>query len=392
MNPEKIIELQNKVTNLEESISDISKVINVLKIDSQLFLKRNVDIPPGIATKIAYDKNGLVIDGNKLKASDIPEITIDGVKDLRRILDEKVTKYDLSKSLESNLSLYNNAPGDIVNTGCKINYDANGRIVSSANLAIDDLPDISITDILDLSDELDLIKSQLISPSTVIEEKTVKIEPGTFSKISFDENGHVIAGNKLSMDDIPVDITIRLNEIENKLPNFASQKTVAAMNNSISKKLDANEYSIKSGTFLKVTVDSKGLVINGDSELTKKDLPELSIDDIIGLEFKLRSKADQDTLIDLTETVSMLVSNMDKIGNVLALESKIESKAEDRDLKEIQIRMKSIQTLMDTLSNKIPNDVIMEQLQNIQNELSSLSGRISTIERKMNMNDSFDTE
>ena len=39
---------------------------------------------------LTYDINGLIINGTKLEASDIPEITIDHINGLRRLLDEKI--------------------------------------------------------------------------------------------------------------------------------------------------------------------------------------------------------------------------------------------------------------------------------------------------------------
>lgn len=387
MNPETIVEMQNKILHLEELLSETNKAVKRIEIDNQIKLKANTEIPPGIATKVAYDKNGLIINGYDLSVSDIPLINIDGVKDLRDIIEDKVSKSEF-KSLIEDYSFESTKVGKVVATGCKVNYDDNGRIVSSVDLSIDDLPDLNIENITGLSDLIESIKSQITSPTNVTEEKSVGVNPGTFTKISYDENGHVISGTNLSLDDIPITIINRINELESELPQFATKKSMESVTKSLNKKLDSNE-SIKSGTFYKVSVDSNGLVLRGEDSLKKKDLPELSIEDIVGLDFQLRSKASQEDLITLNETISSIVSNMDKIGNVLSFKSMIESKASDEDVKILSSRVESLQSLMNVLSNKIPNDVIMEQLQQIQNDLSTLSGRITVIEKKMNIENSF---
>lgn len=387
MNPETLVEIQNKISSLEELVLSTNQIIKRIEIDNQSKLKSNKEIPPGVASKVAYDKNGLIINGYDLLVSDIPEISIDGVKDLRKLLEDKVSKYEFN-SLVEDYSFELTKVGDVVATGCKVNYDDNGRIVSSTDLSIEDLPELNIENIIGLDELIDSIKSQITSPVVNVEDKDVQINPGTFTKISYDENGHVISGTNLSDDDIPISIINRINELESKLPKFATNKSVESISKSLSKKLNSNE-SIKSGTYYKVSVDSNGLVLKGEESLKKKDLPELSIDDIVGLDFQLRSKADQEDLITINETISTILSNMDKIGNVLSFKSLIETKAKDEDVKLLTSRVESMQNLMNVLSTKIPNELIMEQLQQIQNELSTLSGRITVIEKKMNIENSF---
>lgn len=387
MNPETLVEIQNKILHLEELVLKTNQVIKRIEIDNQSKLKSNKEIPPGVAVKVAYDKNGLIINGYELLASDIPLINIDGIRDLRILLEDKISKSEF-KSLIDNYSFKSTEVGEVVATGCKVNYDDNGRIVSSADLSLEDLPELRIENIIGLDELIDSIKSQITSPVINIEDKDIQINPGTFTKISYDENGHVISGSNLSDDDIPISIINRINELESKLPEFATNKSVESINKLLIKKLDSNA-SIKSGTYYKVSVDSNGLVLKGEESLMKKDLPELSIDDIVGLDFQLRSKANQEDLITLNETISTILSNMDKIGNVLSLKSLIETKAKDEDVKLLTSRVESMQNLMNVLSNKIPNELIMEQLQQIQNDLSTLSGRITVIEKKMNIENSF---
>lgn len=384
MNPETIVNLQNRMTSVEQDVQDALKILKGLKIDNQMKLNANMKIPPGISCKVAYDSNGLIIKGDKLIASDIPTIQIDGVEGLRNLLEEKVSKKDLDKlQMNASESISNNKPGRIVGSGTKINYDENGRVVSSAELAEDDIPFISIDRIKHLNEELDIIKNS-ITPKEVQKEHT-KIDPGTFPKITYDSDGRVLSGSKLSIDDIPMELITRVNQIEGKIPGLASQTTVDSISKILRDKIDGNP-KITPGTYTKLTIDSKGLVTGG-SRITVKDLPEITISDITDLNMILRKKADQEDLIGLNDTVSQVVASLSKIGDITGIQNKLKQKAEDSDVKDIQVKINSLQKLMDTLSMKIPNELILEQLQQIQNELSTISGRVYVLEKKMGMSD-----
>lgn len=385
MNPE-FIKLQNQVTDMEQKIDDALKVINGLKIDNQKKINSNVKIPPGIACKVAYDQNGLILKGDQLRASDVPMISIDGVEGLRKILDSKLSTNDV-KSItfgEDKSSLPNN---EIVGTGIKINYNSDGSIVSTSELLESDIPMLSIEHIKDLKAEMDFIKSALAPVSETSD--THQIDPGTFTKITYDSNGRVVSGSRLTMDDIPIDIITRMNMIEDRFPSLASQSSVDIINKLLHKKLDANPITTP-GIYTKITIDSNGLVTHGE-RLTIKDLPEININDIVNLAGTLRNKADQSDLIEINNNVSRIIGSLGKLGDIVNIRSTLQSKAEDRDLKELSARVTSLQQLMDTISTKIPNELILEQLQQIQHEVSSLSGRIIVLEKKMGIPDLYDT-
>lgn len=383
MNPETIVDLQNRINTVEQDVQDALKILKGLKIDNQMKLTANVKIPPGISCKVAYDSNGLIIKGDKLLTSDIPVIQIDGVEGLRNLLDEKISKRDLDKlQMHSSGSSSDNKPGNIIGTGTKINYDENGRVVSSAELTEEDIPLISIDRIKHLNEELDIIKN-IITPSEIQKEHR-KIDPGTFPKITYDSDGRVLSGSKLSIDDIPMELITKVNQIEGKIPGLASQMTVDSISKALRDKIDGNP-KIAPGTYTKITVDSKGLITSG-SRIDIRDLPEISISDITDLSIALRKKADKDDLIGLNDTVSQIVASLNKIGDITGIQNNLKRKAEDSDVKDIQSKITSLQKLMDTLSTKIPNELIMEQLQQIQNELSTISGRVFVLEKKIGMN------
>lgn len=387
MNPEIIVDLQKRLSELEEELLSTKQAIKRVEIDNQSKLKANVDIAPGIATKVAYDKNGLIIKGTHLDVSDIPVLQIDSIDGLRKILDGKISKEDVN---DLNLDHSNDKTKDtvIVGTGTRINYNEDGMIVSSSELIADDVPILPISHIDGLMDEINSIKSNTTSsPEPVVERNP--IVPGTYPKITYDSDGRVVSGSKLSMDDIPIDLIIKINEVEGSIPLMVSQKTIDGINKNLNKKLDENP-KITPGMYTKVKVDEKGLITSGGN-ITIKDLPEMNISDIVNLDSAIRSKANQDDLIALSETVSSITNSLSSIGDINAIKHDVSTKASDKEVKEIGTKVSSLQKLMDTLSLKIPNELIMEQLELIQNELSSISGRVSVLEMKLNMERDFDS-
>ena len=83
MNPESIIKLQNDFAALAIDVDDIKKIVNGLKLNEQRYVTKNNSIPPGIACKVAYDSNGLILSGIRLDPSDIPTLGIDNINVLR---------------------------------------------------------------------------------------------------------------------------------------------------------------------------------------------------------------------------------------------------------------------------------------------------------------------
>ena len=67
------------------------------------------------------------------------------------------------------------------------------------------------------------------------------------------------------------------------------------------------------------------------------------------------------------------------------MKNTVSTKANESDMRLTISQVKELRDKFNILNDKIPNDTIMEQLQQIQLELSTLSGRISVIENKLNI-------
>ena len=389
MNTELILELRDKIENLSISVETMKKSINSLKINDQRRVDANNPIPPGIACKVAFDKNGLIIAGIGLELSDIPQLEIDKINNLKQYLDNKASTKDLEKFKVDITNMINptiKTFNEIAGTGIKVNYNSDGRIISSSELLISDIPVLPITKIEGLIDIINDLKSKSISEDNTIEEiPSIKVSPGTYTKVNVDKYGRVTNGDKIGINDIPIEIINRLNSIESRMVNFASQNSIDIINKDLVNKITSNK-SITPGTYTKVKVDSKGLITSGE-KLTIRDLPELSISDINGLDKIIRNKADSLDLINLTDTVSSMVNSISKIGEIDGIKNELNDKASEIDVKNIKSKINTIQNSLDNLINKIPGDMIMEQLSQIMNEVSVLSGRISVIENYLNIKD-----
>lgn len=390
MNTELIIALQNKIEELSSTVGIMEKTVNALKINDQRRLDSNIPIPPGIACKVAYDKNGLITKGIGLEVSDIPQLDIDKIINLKKHLDDKASLKDFEKFKSIITEMIQPTVknlGYIVGTATKVNFNQDGRIVATSDLLPSDIPMLPISKIEGLADIISNFNIQMISENNENSIPNIKVSPGTYAKVTIDQYGRVITGDKLGMNDIPSELISKLNIIESRFADIPSQQTIIAIQKSLVDKLDANK-SIIPGTFTKVKVDSKGLVTFGE-KLSIRDLPELGMSDINGLEKAIREKADQKDILSLSDTVSSLVNSLSSIGEISGIKNELKTKAKDEDVRKLSSNITQLKNTLDSFINRIPSDMILEQLTQIQNEVSSLSGRVSAIEKHLDIGNHF---
>ena len=379
MNPKELIDIKNKISQLEESINDLQKLVTSWKLDYQRVLKSNTVIEPGISSKVAYDSNGLIVKGFPLEAVDIPIIPIEKVKDLQNVIETMITPKDL-ESIKENLSSLRKKRQVKPATATKVNYDKDGLITSSTDLSPDDIPILSVKKIKGLNERLEILESRqsIDNPSL----SSVEIPPGTFCKISYDKDGRVTAGSKLSMNDIPMELINRINIFESRIPLFASQSVVDGLLNDVIHKVDANP-SIPRGTFTKVTVDEKGLVIAGE-KITLKDIPKIHIEDIQNLERTLRSKAEHSDLIELTNIVAAL-SNSTKNPEIDFIHEVLKGKASISQISSLESNIGSVRRMLSECRNQLPKDGVHKEIKKLNDSMKDIIGRLSIIENRINL-------
>lgn len=82
-------------------------------------------------------------------------------------------------------------------------------------------------------------------------------------------------------------------------------------------------------------------------------------------------------------TVSSLNSSNGS-ADITSIKNELSSKASNDSLKVLENKIDNTQSLVDRLIEKLPSEFIINQLQDIQDKLSTLTGRVSVIERKLN--------
>ena len=259
-------QLMTTVSSLENKVNQLTKELNKLMIDKQQFVPLGKTITPGISPQVAYDSNGMILQGMKLDVSDIPQLPITQIIGLKSQLDSIADTADVKKITNDLKKLIVSRSSESVSSATKVNYDANGFVVSGSQLTSDDIPTLPISKIDGLSDIISIINSlsESSNNSRTSSNTTDNItKSGTFTKVSVDSSGRVTNGDRLTINDLPIDLINRINQLESKIIDTTPIELFNRMNTAITKKIDSNT-DITPGTYSKLTVDSKGLVVSGD--------------------------------------------------------------------------------------------------------------------------------
>ena len=378
-------QLMTTVSSLENKVNQLTKEINKLMIDKQQFVPLGKTITPGISPKVAYDSNGMILQGMELDVSDIPQLPITQIIGLKSQLDSIVDTADVKKITNDLKKLIVSRSSESVSSATKVNYDANGFIVSGSQLTSDDIPTLPISKIDGLSDIISIINSlsESSNNSRISSNTTDNItKSGTFTKVSVDSSGRVTNGDRLTINDLPIDLINRINQLESKIIDTTPIELFNRMNTAITKKIDSNT-DITPGTYSKLTVDSKGLVVSGD-KLTIDDLPNLTMDCIEGLKGELNKTAKYTDIIDLNNSMSHIISSIQSIGDVNQLKTSLHLKADADQVVRLEKEFTQFKKNIAAVEENLPSELILTQLENIASRIDTIEGRLSVLESKIN--------
>jgi hypothetical protein len=328
----------------------------------------------------------LVVNGESLSIDDIPEISVDKVKNLSNFISDSNTlekefrefSIKFKKLIDERYLI---PPG----SGIKVNYNEHGNITSVSELLSSDIPELSTNKIIGLENRLKALEN-IDHSSTIIE---YKINPATNCKITYNSDGRVTSSSKLSIDDIPIEIMSKLNLIEERIPLLASQQSVSTILTLVNKKVDATSSGVMGGTFTKVRINTQGLVVDG-SFLTLKDLPVINIKDIPELEAQLKRKADNSELIEIKNSISSLVTDLSQAVEVQKLKTQVALKADAEELRSLSSNLAGFKNNVYKILQTIPGEHLEKVVNDMSTVLTGLIGRVNTLEEKMNIK--FDEE
>lgn len=260
MNPDEVMDLITKINKMKSNMESISSEFEKFKVDMGKLM--HATIKPGIGVKVAYNHRGFITETYPLELDDLPVIPytrIQGLEDVLSQYDERLSNFQKS--------LYQNDDSLGTNgTACKVTYDSHGHVLNGSDLSVADIPQLPIEKIDGLSELMEHLKS-MIPSNTQVELPNI-IQPGFGCKVQYDSKGRIISTDELTVDDLPREFVNKINTLESMIVNVPSSKSIQILNQQLSQKVDGNE-SIKGGTFTKVRVDSKGLVTQGDQLTTK---------------------------------------------------------------------------------------------------------------------------
>ena len=372
MNIDQLTKLTDRIDRIEETIKNINQTINGYNIDKQYFVKSN-NINPGVGTKVAYDSNGLVKSSEPLSQQDIPNLDMDKISGLKDAIDNKVSSADV-KGIKNQLdTIYHHT--DSVKTGTKVNVDSHGFVNDVSDLTPEDIPELSIDKISGLNDKLNQIEASIGNSNNM---DSYSIAAGSGVKIQYNEKGQVTGSESLTIDDIPNELISQINRVEGEVSKRAYSDNVSKLARAVSEKIPYND-PIEPGTYSKVNVDKNGLVVKGD-KLNKSDLPELGINDISGLNESLSDKATANQVVELNEELQQVRSMVENTN----VSSNNDSKYLDR-IHRLELKVSHIEDQVNNVLQNIPGDMILKQLDFIVYQLNTISGRVSVIEKKLNI-------
>lgn len=356
-------DIENRINAIEGKLDEILKFIAAFKIDRQLMIQRNEKIKAGVACKVAYNSDGLIVGVQPLSSADIPEIPMNKVTGLEDTVGSFATTAQLetvNKRIDSILIHSKTAK-----TGTKVNVDDNGFVTDVSDLLEDDIPLLSIEKIKGLREILDELK---MAASTKPESPEGIIKAGIGCKIEYDNMGRVIGSHLLQEEDIPHTIFTRLNELESALSSKASADDVINLTDELTKKAD--KISTIPGVYHKVQVNSNGQVISGE-EMSLNDLPDIPIDKVSTLKETLLDTVPHGEFIDAMNSISSLESKLKSIPNPEPVRNI------NDNISPLTAKLEEIQGKVDRLASENP---IKNELDQIRSAIAELGARIAIIE------------
>jgi phage-related tail fiber protein len=299
-------------------------------------IQANLAITAGTGTKITYDEKGLVLSSDVLTALDIPNIETS--KLLGRISTEQLpllgdfdTSYTrvnidatgrvIGGSNPSTLDGFGITDAVVANsqivggTATKITYDSKGLVTSSTNLIASDIPSLDASKITTGRFSANFLP--------FIETLT----PGTYTKVTVDSTGRVIAcETPTTIDEYGITDAMRANPAitpgtgtkitydaqglitdaavlaPTDIPSLPASKIVSGV---LSSSLLPSS-GVTAGDYYKVTADIHGRITAGSSTL--------EISDVTGLTASLASKA---TPANITDAIDAVYGGVGVPGNTL---------------------------------------------------------------------------
>ena len=330
---------------IEHLTSRLDSEIRSMKKDIKQTVKSEGNMTPAIATKVAIDKNGLVIDTFPLTPDDIPSLPISKIDGLSDSI-EKLQSSTITKTI----------------------VNENPAETKLPPITINDLPEIPMNKVKGLNEALVMIEMDCKSATPSDPLPLPPIE--------------VIKYKDITMENLPRELVNQVNAISTTLSSLATKESLDGFRRELSSKLEMNP-PIEEGTYGVVKVDEKGLVVSG-RHIKMDDLPEALTEDIYEIKRSIIHKANHDELVQLMNQFNLFANTMSQLdlGNI---RNALASKCEKEDLQKLNNNMIELNRKIENMSpaDSKPIDGLENEIKSLQFQISGLAGSLVVLQQKV---------
>lgn len=330
--------MDTSVQRIEKAIEELTAKVNSIEqkmtgvmIDVQSCIPKKLELQPGTGVKLSYDKDGLVRGSSSLEPSDIPTLPMTKIEGLEESWHNIPTSSEL-KQVQEELR-QKTAKGSVTDTATKVNIDANGHVVSTGDLTQEDIPDIPIAKILNLSTVLSDINGKIAVLRNTVKEladavkqlqSTPRIPVATFS-----ENGESQLQSQIN------ELSQAIFLINQRLNRRDSHYT--------------SPIRVSPGRYSSFTVDRSGSIVAAD-EMTDVDVETIhaEINEIKStlsqLTQQLQAKANTTDVVTLQNTLNQKISDIPDMRMVVN---------SAKDITDRDDRLKRLDDSVNSLNNRM---------------------------------------
>lgn len=312
-----IASIKKIIEEMNARFEIIEQRITKVELAQNDFIKKTKEIKKGIATKVAFDSSGLITNSLSLEAKDIPEISIDKIKNLtdsletldRLITENKNTISLLQKSVQ------------ILETAKPVEQKT----------TLNDIPELPISKISGLKEKLELIEKPRMH-SDLPKEK-----------------------QKILESDIPAIIKNRITNLEETMLTKGTIDSVDKLRKEIN--------------LLKESINQVEEQIKNKEKSTIKtsEIPELPISKINNLKIELSKKADHSEVSSFHSLIDL--ANRSTATQFKHLREELNFKIDYATFSIIENRILHLEELIGNLLNQYPIDKIMDEINILKEKL-----------------------
>ena len=328
---------------IEHLTTQLDNEIRSVKKDMKQMVRSSGNMTPAIATKVAIDKDGLIVDTFPLTSDDIPMLPISKIDGLNETIERL-------QSAPPTKTIVNEAPPPEIKL---------------PPIKVEDLPAIPMNKIEGLNEALVLIET---------EAREDNPNPLNMPPIE------VVKFRDITMENIPRELTNQINAITTTLSSLATKESLDGFRKELSSKIEMNP-PIEEGTYGVVKVDSHGLVVSG-RDITVSDIPEIITEDIYELKRQMLRKANHDELVQLMNQFNLFANTISQLdlGNI---KNQLAFKCDKDDLQKLSNTVAEINRKVENLVPVKPVDGIQAEIKSLQSQISSLAGTIVLLQQKV---------